>query len=46
MTENNRVQSQTAPQSTYRHEWGDFLLHRWPTGLGLASAFITAFDSE
>lgn len=46
MTESNRVQSQTASQSTYHRNWGDFLLHRWPTGLGLAIAFITAFDIQ
>lgn len=46
MTESNNVQVQTPPQVPSRRNWGDWLLHRWPTALGIALAFLTLFDGQ
>lgn len=39
------VQDRTSPQTSLR-DWGHWLLHRWPTALGIAIAFLTAFDLQ
>lgn len=39
----------TASQAAQVHErrcWADFLIHRWPTALGVAVAALTFFDEQ
>lgn len=46
MTESNNMQVQTPPQVSSRRDWGDWLLHRWPTALGIAVVLLTVFGEE
>lgn len=39
------LQDRASPQTPHRG-WGHWLLHRWPTALGIAIALLTAFDLQ
>lgn len=43
---NDRIDSQTHTPAVRRMNWGYWLLHRWPTALGITIAFLTAFDLQ
>lgn len=43
---NDRIDSQTHTRAWRRMNWGYWLLHRWPTALGITIAFLTAFDLQ
>lgn len=43
---NDRIDPQTHAPALRRMDWGHWLLHRWPTALGLVIAFLTAFDLQ
>lgn len=43
---NDRIDTQTHALAFRRQDWGHWLLHRWPTVLGIAIAFLTAFDLQ
>lgn len=46
MTERNNTHFQMTEQSTRGRELGSFLLHRWPTVLGIVVALSTALDAQ
>lgn len=43
---NDQVDPQPHAPAFHHRGWGHWLLHRWPTALGVAIAFLTAFDLQ
>lgn len=45
-TDSNNTQTQITSPPQRQVDWGHWLLHRWPTALGIAIAFLTVFDMQ